>query len=91
MRGTLTTYVIELAEVLQDLRRPSLQRASALGFDRCLCHDHPRSSLPSRIPRELRRDGAADSGRASKIQGLSEGFRRLGRNAARIGDIAALR
>ena len=67
----------QLSQMVQDLRRPPLHRASRHGPRRRLCGGHPERPLPGGRPRQLSGDEAANAGRVADDEGFPQGNRRL--------------
>src|SRR3954467_5913403 len=56
--------------VLHEVRWTPDDQPSALGLGRCLCGCYSDRAIHPRCPRQLRRDGAANEGWSSEIEGL---------------------
>ena len=69
--GTYNKTPPQLPQMVQNLRRPSLHRASDLGAYGCVCGSHSRLSVPPRHSCELSGDGAAHQGWIAEDEGSS--------------------
>src|SRR5882724_2381858 len=74
----------ERSPVLQAMRRSSDDRPSAAGFGGRLCGHDTDPEVQPWCPCQLRRDGAADEGRATETKGLSRRARRFWRARAGV-------